>query len=334
MSDRCKVLFVVDPRTVVAMLLMLSGYLDVSGLAGAATLSGPPPDASGGPQAVCDNLARKTEEDLALVTRDIGTWPAESRRTTYDAAAKVYVLVDDAPRRRALLCLLVGGLADSDAGIRQAAEFHLARYCDAADLVPGDGCADGACKYLGELPLNNDRMLLAGMFNCRSLIESLSRLAVDPAALTPLQALARMGDETAMGELLARIDKLVGADMSRAVSLFDRISYTRHPLAVRYLEAFLARDEELPPHDGRPSELVATHAAAQLGKMMEGFPQPADGHRYGAGDISTCREWLRKHRENLILRGGFPWRNEGFAFPPPPVSSEHPASATEGVKTD
>lgn len=168
--------------------------------------------------------------------------------------------------------------------------------------------------------------LLAGQLDLRSTLPALlaasSRwIKLDPAVMSiydagwgALLALARMGDEDAMSDVIAlarRIREPYGAMM-----VMEDLAYTRRPAAVRYLAGQAFSDTII----GEPgTDCVAVPlgvcALTYLAQLVEGFPLEERGlASYFPPELTAARSWLRKQdrlklgdSEEQVRRPFFGW---------------------------
>ncbi len=146
---------------------------------------------------------------------------------------------------------------------------------------------------------NQDRNLVyvAGVAGLHDL-EGLLRDRADRGSLDAMFALIRMGDETRIDAAIVRVDREPN-HVSRSTILLERLAYTRHPKAYRYIGTFLNSDERLPQvKNNVPGTPVAQRAMDILVREVPGCPIGTDGHvrySYTREEIAIVRDWLREN---------------------------------------
>jgi hypothetical protein len=106
-----------------------------------------------------------------------------------------------------------------------------------------------------------------------------------------LLALARMGDEEALAEVLRRTRQEPDI-IVRATILFRDLGYTRQPQAFDVLEVYLNSDERLPSvrRDTDPGRLEAALAAAVFSKYIQDFPIAETD--FNEQQVQQARAWV------------------------------------------
>lgn len=102
-------------------------------------------------------------------------------------------------------------------------------------------------------------------------------------------ALASMGDETAIQELVAAAD--AAPEALDRLGPFQDLVYTRQPQAIAALARYVFSEERLRPLIGtEPGEKLAHRAIYYLAKVVEGFPKQALGGTEES--LAEARQWL------------------------------------------
>ncbi len=109
------------------------------------------------------------------------------------------------------------------------------------------------------------------------------------AKKTARWALASMGDETAIQELIAAAD--AAPEALDRLGPFHNLAYTRQPKAIAALVRYVFSEERLPPLMGTaPGEKLAHRAIYYLAQVVEGFPKQALEGTEEA--LAEARQWL------------------------------------------
>ncbi len=109
------------------------------------------------------------------------------------------------------------------------------------------------------------------------------------AKKTARWALASIGDETAIQELIAAAD--AAPDALARLGPFHNLAYTRQPKAIAALVRYVFSEERLPPLVGAgPGEKLAHRAIYYLAQVVEGFPKQALEGTEEA--LAAARQWL------------------------------------------
>lgn len=116
-------------------------------------------------------------------------------------------------------------------------------------------------------------------------------------------ALARLGKSDSAQRCVQHVrDK---NSIRGSVVILQKLAYTRHPIAIEYLNEVLLSEERMPPLHGVAGRRIARDAANALSQCFDGFPisvEPGDVSSFSDEELSACREWMADWKNKPILK--------------------------------
>ncbi len=192
---------------------------------------------------------------------------------------------------------------------QQAARLLLNFY--AADF--SDKAADTIKDALNRSELSNEIILVGGIVGHRDEIEKLkvkyqqeeanSNYLWDGKPTWACQlALARMGDNIAINEVVSRVTT-ENEPILKITRLLKDLEYIRQPQAIEVLNQILNSEERLPSvKTGRPGTKYAYHALDLLAKSIKDFPVKSKGVGCSKQELEDARKWMNEKSTYQIIR--------------------------------
>lgn len=234
-----------------------------------------------------------------------------SKFRSFGYAAVREMAVTAPGKRRELLEILCEGLADPGVSAR------VAHY-----LVDFDApCFSNHARtwlswFLTDAELNRENILVIGSAHLKDLMPRLRQVAGEGIVnageshddIPPLWfgseqwaallALARLGDDSAIAEVVKTVEEVRG--LHHRILLMQDLGYIRQPEGIALLIKYFNSDDRLPEsHPRRKPEPVHWRPGIQLAVTVVGFPQvPALSKGYlpvPPADLELCRKWLAEH---------------------------------------
>lgn len=199
-------------------------------------------------------------------------------------------LTNDHEARMQLFFSFLHGLEDKDEGIRQYVATRMNTFGASYFNKDSEGLILKQLKAGGANHHSFRHIILsAGMLQCREAIPTLRLIDSKDASA----ALARMGDDKALGLLLDEIPKKVRTEDIDVHLLHKmrRIAYTKQPGAIDFLVLYLHSDAVRPGGDDYPPTPIGEWAADLLSSILTNCPS----------DMAKCRDWMTKHYNRASL---------------------------------
>lgn len=254
--------------------------------------------------------ANKTLSSITVYEKDTA---ATVRLKAYGIVRFVGDKSRQTPVREKAVQQLVQATYDKDAGNVGAAIEYLTQF-KIEDF--NKAALDGIRTRLNQNPPHLDKLLrLMGYIEHIELTENI-RPYTQPGNNKSLRwaaivALARMGDESAITDMLTRAKKLPLND-DIIYNIFPDLIYTRQRAAFDYVIEILNSDEKNCTTSGEtPTPIFCGYRIMeQLAKVIEGYPIPQDE----SGDLNTTdyeqalltiRTWFKEHKDYKILKNTY-----------------------------
>lgn len=151
--------------------------------------------------------------------------------------------------------------------------------------------------------LSNEIILIAGIVGHKNEIEKMknkyqnempdsSKLWYGKFVWACQLALARMGDETAISEVINKVNT-ESEPILKITRLLKDIDYIRQPEGVEIIKEVLISNDRLPPlKAGKPGTKCAHYAMDLLANSIEDFPVKSKGCGYSKAELEKARKWV------------------------------------------
>ena len=232
------------------------------------------------------------------------------RAQAYYLAQQVGTYSQDEAIRQQVTSQLVGGLSDEESGITGQVHSYLTAF------GPADFTSEARQQIavlLPQRPAHFSRLLkLVGTLNMTDQIPTLRNLLPSLSARerwTAQLALARLGDQEALANVLARVkQEPVNDDV--VYELLPDLVYTRQKAAIDYLVTIVQSDEkncQSADPEAEGSILCGYRVLELLAPVIQDFPLAVDA----SGDLAVsdypkaleeAREWLREHVDYELIK--------------------------------
>lgn len=237
-----------------------------------------------------------------------------ARTGAYWMISKAGSASDDAQARQQAVKILVDGLGDSDGGIAGSVISSLQGFKPSDFNSEQRYIISMKVKAVPLVPHLDKLILLSGYIGIEELIYNLKSMLIIEDLYGKKEkwnmklAMARMGDASAISEVIGRIGALRVSD-NVVYDVYPSLAYVRQKQAFDILLDIILSDEKncLSSNPDNEAEIICAYRVMGFtAQYIEGFPLDVDQFGEPIIDnyeqaLTTVRQWINENRDNYQL---------------------------------